>query len=91
MEDSVTQIIEQNMTGLDHLLYMSAQSDSSGNVSVTLTFMPGTDPDIAQVQVQNKLQQATTQLPQIVQQQGIRYWFSHFATTRGASAAARPP
>ncbi|MFB0953630.1 MAG: efflux RND transporter permease subunit, partial [Aeromonadaceae bacterium] len=71
VEDSVTQIIEQNMTGLDHLLYMSAQSDSAGNVSVTLTFMPGTDPDIAQVQVQNKLQQATTQLPQIVQQQGI--------------------
>ena len=72
VEDSVTQIIEQNMTGLDHLLYMSAQSDSSGNVSVTLTFMPGTNPDIAQVQVQNKLQQATSQLPQIVQQQGIR-------------------
>ncbi len=71
VEDSVTQIIEQNMTGLDHLLYMSAQSDSAGNVSVNLTFMPGTDPDIAQVQVQNKLQQATTQLPQIVQQQGI--------------------
>ncbi len=72
VEDSVTQVIEQNMTGLDHLLYMSAQSDSSGNVSITLTFMPGTDPDIAQVQVQNKLQQATTQLPQIVQQQGIK-------------------
>jgi multidrug efflux pump len=72
VEDSVTQIIEQNMTGLDHLLYMSAQSDSSGNVSVTLTFMPGTNPDIAQVQVQNKLQQATSQLPQIVQQQGIQ-------------------
>ena len=72
VEDSVTQIIEQNMTGLDHLLYMSSQSDSSGNVSVTLTFMPGTNPDIAQVQVQNKLQQATTQLPQIVQQQGIK-------------------
>ncbi len=71
VEDSVTQIIEQNMTGLDHLLYMSAQSDSAGNVSVNLTFMPGTDPDIAQVQVQNKLQQATSQLPQIVQQQGI--------------------
>ena len=72
VEDSVTQIIEQNMTGLDHLLYMSSQSDSSGNVSVSLTFMPGTNPDIAQVQVQNKLQQATTQLPQIVQQQGIK-------------------
>ncbi|MGE6107706.1 efflux RND transporter permease subunit [Aeromonas sobria] len=72
VEDSVTQIIEQNMTGLDHLLYMSSQSDSSGNVSVTLTFQPGTDPDIAQVQVQNKLQQATSLLPQEVQQQGIR-------------------
>ncbi|MGY3864426.1 efflux RND transporter permease subunit, partial [Aeromonas bivalvium] len=72
VEDSVTQIIEQNMTGLDHLLYMSSQSDSAGNVSVTLTFKPGTDPDIAQVQVQNKLQQATSLLPQEVQQQGIR-------------------
>ncbi|MCR6555845.1 efflux RND transporter permease subunit, partial [Aeromonas sp. CPF2-S1] len=72
VEDSVTQIIEQNMTGLDHLLYMSAQSDSSGNVSVTLTFKPGTDPDIAQVQVQNKLQQAMSLLPQEVQQQGVR-------------------
>ncbi len=71
MEDSVTQIIEQNMTGLDHLLYMSSQSDSSGRVSVTLTFQPGTDPDIAQVQVQNKLQQAMSLLPQEVQQQGI--------------------
>ncbi|MGV2703363.1 UNVERIFIED_CONTAM: efflux RND transporter permease subunit [Aeromonas salmonicida] len=72
VEDSVTQIIEQNMTGLDHLLYMSSQSDSSGNVSVTLTFQAGTDPDIAQVQVQNKLQQAMSLLPQEVQQQGIR-------------------
>lgn len=72
VEDSVTQIIEQNMTGLDHLLYTSSQSDSSGNVSVTLTFQAGTDPDIAQVQVQNKLQQAMSLLPQEVQQQGIR-------------------
>ncbi|MDO2949415.1 efflux RND transporter permease subunit [Aeromonas simiae] len=72
VEDSVTQIIEQNMTGLDHLLYMSAESDSSGNASVTLTFQPGTDPDIAQVQVQNKLQQAMSLLPQEVQSQGIR-------------------
>lgn len=71
VEESVTQIIEQNMTGLDHLLYMSAQSDAAGNVSITLTFQPGTDPDIAQVQVQNKLQQATSQLPTVVQQQGI--------------------
>ncbi|MBL0623823.1 efflux RND transporter permease subunit [Aeromonas veronii] len=72
VEDSVTQIIEQNMTGLDHLLYMSSQSDSAGRVSVTLTFQPGTDPDIAQVQVQNKLQQAMSLLPQEVQQQGVR-------------------
>ncbi|MFC5741259.1 efflux RND transporter permease subunit [Dyella tabacisoli] len=71
VEDSVTQIIEQNMKGLDHLLYMSATSDSNGQVEVVLTFQNGTDPDIAQVQVQNKLQLATPSLPQIVQQQGI--------------------
>jgi len=70
-EDSVTQIIEQNMKGLDGLLYMSATSDSDGSVQVTLTFENGTNPDIAQVQVQNKLQLATPLLPQIVQQQGI--------------------
>jgi multidrug efflux pump len=71
VEDSVTQIIEQNMKGLDGLIYMSAASDSSGSVNVTLTFESGTDPDIAQVQVQNKLQLATPLLPQIVQQQGV--------------------
>ncbi len=70
-EDSVTQIIEQNMKGLDGLIYMSATSDSDGQVQVTLTFENGTNPDIAQVQVQNKLQLATPLLPQIVQQQGI--------------------
>lgn len=70
-EDSVAQIIEQNMKGLDGLIYMSATSDSSGSVQVTLTFQNGTNPDIAQVQVQNKLQLATPLLPQIVQQQGI--------------------
>ncbi len=71
LENSVTQIIEQSMTGLDGLLYMSATSDSNGAVNVTLTFSSGTDPDIAQVQVQNKLQLATAQLPQVVQEQGL--------------------
>jgi multidrug efflux pump len=70
-EESVTQIVEQYMTGLDGLLYMSSTSDAAGNVSIALTFASGTDPDIAQVQVQNKLQAATAQLPAIVQQQGI--------------------
>ncbi len=71
VEDAVTQIIEQNMTGLDGLLYMSSTSDNQGGVSITLTFASGTNPDIAQVQAQNKLQQAVPLLPQIVQQQGI--------------------
>ncbi|HIF9351363.1 TPA: efflux RND transporter permease subunit [Photobacterium damselae] len=71
VEDSVTQVIEQNMTGLDKLMYMSSTSDSSGNASITLTFEAGTDPDIAQVQVQNNLQRATSQLPTEVQQLGI--------------------
>jgi len=70
-EESVTQIIEQYMTGLDGLMYMSATSDAAGNISITLTFASGTNPDIAQVQVQNKLQAATALLPTIVQQQGI--------------------
>ncbi|UTW10316.1 efflux RND transporter permease subunit [Marinobacterium rhizophilum] len=72
VENSVTQVIEQNMTGLDNLSYMSAQSDAAGNATITLTFASGTDPDIAQVQVQNKLQLATPQLPQVVQAQGIK-------------------
>ncbi len=71
VEDSVAQIIEQNMTALDGLLYMSSQSSDNGSVSISLTFASGTDPDIAQVQVQNRMQQATPLLPQIVQQQGI--------------------
>lgn len=71
VQDTVTQVIEQNMTGLDNLLYMSSTSDSSGQASVTLTFAMGTDPDTAQVQVQNKLQLATPMLPQVVQQQGV--------------------
>jgi multidrug efflux pump len=71
VEDSVTQIIEQNMTALDGLLYMDSTSDSAGDVSISLTFASGTNPDIAQVQVQNRLQQAVPLLPQIVQLQGI--------------------
>jgi multidrug efflux pump len=71
VEDSVTQIIEQNMKGLDGLMYMSATSDSNGRAAITLTFQTGTNADIAQVQVQNKLQLATALLPSIVQQQGI--------------------
>ncbi|HKM95878.1 MAG TPA: efflux RND transporter permease subunit [Buttiauxella sp.] len=71
VQDTVTQVIEQNMNGLDNLMYMSSTSDASGSVSVSLTFKSGTDPDIAQVQVQNKLQLAMPLLPQEVQQQGI--------------------
>jgi multidrug efflux pump len=71
LENSVTQIIEQQLTGLDNLLYFSSSSSSSGQVSINVTFAAGTDPDIAQVQVQNKVQQAVALLPQEVQQQGI--------------------
>jgi multidrug efflux pump len=72
VEDSITQVIEQNMTGLDGLIYMSSASASNGTASVTLTFESGVDPDIAQVQVQNKLQAAMPLLPQSVQEQGVR-------------------
>ncbi len=72
LEDTVTQVIEQQMNGLDHLLYMSSDSDGAGGAEITLTFMAGTNPDVAQVQVQNKLQGAIPLLPAVVQQQGIR-------------------
>ena len=71
LESSVTQIIEQQLTGIDGLLYFSARSSSAGQVTVTVTFDKGVDPDIAQVQVQNKVQQALPRLPQQVQQQGL--------------------
>ena len=71
VEDSVTQVIEQTMKGLDGLEYMSSTSDSSGAAAITLTFKAGANIDIAQVQVQNKLQTATALLPQEVQQQGL--------------------
>ncbi|MBI4772813.1 MAG: efflux RND transporter permease subunit [Deltaproteobacteria bacterium] len=71
VENSVVQIIEQKMTGLDKLLYMSATSDASGAGRVELTFAPGTDADLAWAKVQNKLQLATASLPDVVQRQGV--------------------
>ena len=71
LENSVTQIIEQQLTGIDYLRYFTSSSDSSGLVEITVTFDPKANPDIAQVQVQNKLQSAVALLPQEVQQQGI--------------------
>ncbi|MGF6293725.1 efflux RND transporter permease subunit [Paraburkholderia youngii] len=72
VQNTVTQVIEQQMSGLDHLLYLASTSDDSGTATITLTFAAGTNPDIAQVQVQNKLQLATPLLPQAVQQLGTR-------------------
>lgn len=71
VEDSVVQIIEQRMKGLDGLMYMSSSSSANGSASITLTFENGIDPDTAQVQVQNKLQAATSLLPETVQRQGV--------------------
>ena len=71
LETSVTQVIEQQLSGVDGLLYFSSSSSSRGAVSISATFAKGTDPDIAQVQVQNKVQQALSRLPQQVQQQGV--------------------
>jgi hydrophobe/amphiphile efflux-1 (HAE1) family protein len=72
VENSVTQIIEQKMTGFDKMLYLSASSDSSGSSRVELTFAPGTDPDLAWAQVQNKLQLAMASLPEVVQRSGVK-------------------
>ena len=72
VQDTVVQVIEQQMNGLDHLRYISSESNADGSMTITVTFDQGTSPDIAQVQVQNKLQLATPLLPQEVQQQGIR-------------------
>jgi HAE1 family hydrophobic/amphiphilic exporter-1 len=71
VENSVTQIIEQKMTGLDRMIYLSATSDSAGASRVELTFAPGTDPDLAWAKVQNKLQLAMASLPDVVQKQGV--------------------
>lgn len=72
LQDSVTQVIEQRMTGLDGFRYMKSTSDSTGRLRIELTFEPGTNPDIAQVQVQNKLSLAVPLLPDAVQRQGIQ-------------------
>ncbi|MBE7501874.1 MAG: efflux RND transporter permease subunit [Verrucomicrobiales bacterium] len=72
VENSVTQIIEQKMTGFDKMLYLSATSDSAGGARIELTFAPGTDPDLAWAQVQNKLQLAMANLPEVVQRSGVR-------------------
>ncbi|WP_242185922.1 efflux RND transporter permease subunit [Sphingomonas sp. CARO-RG-8B-R24-01] len=71
LENSVAQVIEQQLTGIDGLLYFSTSSSSRGQVTIAATFSKGTNPDIAQVQVQNKVQQALSRLPQQVQQQGL--------------------
>ena len=71
VENSVTQVIEQKMTGLENLLYLSSSSDSAGASRIELTFAPGTDPDMAWSQVQNKVQSAMTSLPDMVQTQGV--------------------
>jgi len=72
VENSVTQIIEQQLTGLDGMIYFSSSSSSSGSSRITVTFEQGTDPDIAQVQVQNKVEQILSRLPDDVQRQGVR-------------------
>ena len=68
---SVTQLLEQQLTGLDGLLYFSSTSESSGKVTINVSFKQGTDPDTAQVQVQNKVSQVTTRLPTSVQSEGV--------------------
>ena len=71
LENTVTQVIEQSMTGIDNLMYMSSQSSNTGQASITLTFDAGTNPDEARQQVQNQLQSALRKLPQAVQSQGV--------------------
>ncbi len=72
VESTVTQIIEQQLTGLDGLWYINGRSSSAGVARIELTFAPGTDPDIAWTKVQNKVQLATASLPEVVQRQGVR-------------------
>jgi hydrophobe/amphiphile efflux-1 (HAE1) family protein len=72
VENSVTQVIEQNLSGLDGLIYLTSSSDSSGNTRIELTFMPGVDADIAWAKVQNKVQPALAALPEVVQRTGVQ-------------------
>lgn len=78
-QNSVTQVIEQQLTGIDNLMYFASTTGSTGQVQITATFLAGTNPDIAQVQVQNKVQQATSRLPQEVTQQGVVVQKSQFS------------
>ncbi len=71
LENTVTQVIEQNLTGIDNLRYIQSESSSAGQATITLTFEPGTDPDTAQVQTQNKVSQSLSSLPSIVQELGV--------------------
>ena len=71
VETAVTQVIEQQLTGIDGLMYFSSSSSATGRSQITVTFQKGTDPDTAQVQVQNRVQQALSRLPNPVQQQGL--------------------
>src|SRR5690348_13755111 len=89
LSKTTTQVIEQQLQGLDHLRYFSSQSSSSGQATITLTFEQGTDPDIAQVQVNNKVQSALPLLPQQVQQQGLQVQKSsaNFALVPGLYSA----
>src|SRR6202012_5160975 len=72
VQSTVVQVIEQQLSGIDHLLYFTSESDKDGSMTITLSFEQGTNPDIAQVQVQNKLSLATPSLPTEVQLQGLR-------------------
>lgn len=72
VENSVTQIIEQQLTGIDGMIYFSSSSSSSGTSRIRVTFKQGTNPDIAQVQVQNKVEQILSRLPEVVQREGVR-------------------